>query len=82
MKIHDSTDNLFLSIQLTNSSKLPYLENFKAYREKFGYSSKLLTLYDYIFFVDWKLNEYYKYPSIQSFQEFLDFYYPPKKNRQ
>ena len=82
MKIHDFTDYLFMEIQLTKGSKLPYLENFKAYGEVYGYSSKQLNLFEYIEFVDKNLNEFYKNRSIQSFQEFLDFFYPPKKNRQ
>lgn len=79
MKLRTDVECLLMDFEYeeeTQEIKEPFLRNFFAYYQ--GCRDKL-TLWDFLWFLNHEMKQYKKHRGIESFAEFLDNKYPPKK---
>lgn len=73
MKINSDLYILLDSIRVDGNTSLPYIGNYLKYNEDFGKSD----LTGWLYFLSFKLKEYRKSSTLESFKEYLDRLYPP-----
>ncbi len=78
MKISQQTECLLIDLMIGNDSNLPYFENYQAHKKSLGYDLAQSSLYDYILFIDYQLKSFHKQRGLESFQEYLDYKFPPQ----
>lgn len=76
MKLNQDLANLLLDTKLNETkNKLPFLENFMSYTQGF---TEIRDFWNYLYFLERTLNDYYKYKTRCSYQEYLNEKYPPQ----
>ena len=78
MRLRVDVECLLMDFEYTSNKSIsePYLRNFMTFTEK---CSDERTLWDFLWFLNHDMKKYKKYRGIESYQDYLDNKYPPKK---
>lgn len=78
MKLRADVQCLLMDFECISNKNdsTPYLRNFLTYTEK---RTEDRNIWNFLWFLNFYMKEYKKKRNLESFQEFLDNKYPPKK---